>query len=52
MAANDMTDALEHPHPNVPFAMIGGDTITAIAQQAIILKFPKAFSTRNHTSTY
>jgi hypothetical protein len=37
MAANDMTDALEHPHP-VPFANIGDDTITALAQLATSFK--------------
>jgi hypothetical protein len=31
MAAQDMTDALKHPHPDVPFATIGDDTITALA---------------------
>jgi predicted RNase H-like nuclease len=30
MAAQDMTDALKHPHPDVPFATIGDDTITAL----------------------
>jgi hypothetical protein len=29
MAAQYMTDALKHPHPDVPFATIGDDTITA-----------------------
>jgi hypothetical protein len=32
MAANVMADALKHPHPEVPFAQVGGDTITALAQ--------------------
>jgi hypothetical protein len=30
MAAQDMTDALKHPHPDVPFATIGYDTIHAL----------------------
>jgi hypothetical protein len=30
MAAQGMTDALKHPHPNVPFVTIGYDTITAL----------------------
>jgi hypothetical protein len=30
MAAQDMTDALKHPHPDVPFATIGDDTIAAL----------------------
>jgi hypothetical protein len=31
MAAQDMTDALKHPHPDVPFATIKDDTVTALA---------------------
>jgi hypothetical protein len=38
MAANDTTDALKHPHTDVPFAMIGDDTITALSQLATIFK--------------
>jgi hypothetical protein len=30
MAAQDMTDSLKHPHPDVPFATIGEDTIAAL----------------------
>jgi hypothetical protein len=30
MAAQDMTDALKHPHPDVLFATIGDDTIAAL----------------------
>jgi hypothetical protein len=30
MDAQDMTDALRHPHPDVPFATIREDTITAL----------------------
>jgi hypothetical protein len=30
MAAQDITNALKHPHPNVPFATIGDDTISAL----------------------
>jgi hypothetical protein len=29
MAAKDMTDALQNPHPEVPFASVGDDTIEA-----------------------
>jgi hypothetical protein len=32
MAANDMDDALKHPHPEVLSAQVGDDTITALAQ--------------------
>jgi predicted RNase H-like nuclease len=28
--AQDMTDALKHPHPDVPFATIGDNTIAAL----------------------
>jgi hypothetical protein len=31
MAAQDMTDALRHPHPDVPFVTTGDDTLTALA---------------------
>jgi hypothetical protein len=34
MAAQDMTDALKQPHPYVPFATIGDDTISAVATLA------------------
>jgi hypothetical protein len=30
MAAKDMTDDLQNPHPAVPFASVGDDTITAL----------------------
>jgi hypothetical protein len=38
MAADDMTDALKHAHPDVPFATIGDDTITALPQLSAIFK--------------
>jgi hypothetical protein len=38
MAAKDMTDALQNPHPEVPFASVGGDTISALADLAAIFK--------------
>jgi hypothetical protein len=38
MAANDMTDALQNPHPQVPFARVGDDTILALAELAAIFK--------------
>jgi hypothetical protein len=37
MAAQDMTDALKHPHPDIPFAAIGDDTISALATLLEIL---------------
>jgi hypothetical protein len=38
MAAKDMTDAFQNPHPAVPFASVGDDTITALADLAAIFK--------------
>jgi hypothetical protein len=38
MAATDMTDALQNPHPEVPFASVGDDTIKALAYLAANFK--------------
>jgi hypothetical protein len=38
MASKDMTDALQHPHPEVPFSRVGDDTILALADLAAIFK--------------
>jgi hypothetical protein len=38
MAANDMSNALKNPHPEVPFAQIGDDTIEALTKLAEIFK--------------
>jgi hypothetical protein len=38
MAVNDRTDALKHPHPDVPFAQVGDDTITSLAKLAALFK--------------
>jgi hypothetical protein len=38
MAAKDITDALQNPHPEVPFASVGDDTISALADLAAIFK--------------
>jgi hypothetical protein len=38
MAAKDMLEALQNPHPAVPFASVGDDTIKALADLATILK--------------
>jgi hypothetical protein len=38
MAAKDMMDALQNPHPEVPFARVGDDTISALAELAAIFK--------------
>jgi hypothetical protein len=42
MAAQHMTYALKHPHPDVPFATIGDDTITALETLSKI--FTKKFT--------
>jgi hypothetical protein len=38
MAAKDMTDALQNPHPEVPFARVGDDTISALTELAVVFK--------------
>jgi hypothetical protein len=38
VAAKDMTDALQSPHPDVPVARIGDNTILALAELAAIFK--------------
>jgi hypothetical protein len=38
MAANDMSNALKNPHPEVPFLHIGDDTITTLTTLAEIFK--------------
>jgi hypothetical protein len=38
MAAKDMTDALQNPHPKVPFASVRDDTIAALTDLATISK--------------
>jgi hypothetical protein len=38
MAAKDMTDALQNPHPEVPFARVGDATILALANLAEVFK--------------
>jgi hypothetical protein len=43
MATNDMSNALQHPHPELPFTHVGYDTISALTALAEIskLKFEK-----------
>jgi hypothetical protein len=43
MAANKMSNALQQPHPEVPFTHVGDDTISALTALAEIfkLKFEK-----------
>jgi hypothetical protein len=38
MAANNMTNALKNPHPEVPFSQVGDGTISALTQLAEIFK--------------
>jgi hypothetical protein len=48
MAAQDMKDALKHPHPEFPFATIGDDTITAFTTLSEI--FTTKFKNRRQTT--
>jgi hypothetical protein len=43
MAANEMSNALQHPHPEVPFTHVGDDTMSTLTALASIfkLKFEK-----------
>jgi hypothetical protein len=38
MTAKDMTDAFQNPHPEVPFASVGDDTVKALADLAATFK--------------
>jgi hypothetical protein len=38
IAAKDMTDAFQNPHPDVPYASVGDDTVKALADLAAIFK--------------
>jgi hypothetical protein len=38
MTAKDMTDTFQNPHPDVPLASVGDDTIEALADLAAIFK--------------
>jgi hypothetical protein len=38
MAAKDMTDAFQNPHPDVPFSSVWDDTIAALTDLAAIFK--------------
>jgi hypothetical protein len=38
MAVKEMMDVLQNPHPEVPFASIGDDTISALADLVAIIK--------------
>jgi hypothetical protein len=38
MAAKDITDAFQNPHPEVPFASVGDDTIKALTYLSAIFK--------------
>jgi hypothetical protein len=38
MATNDITDALKHPHPDVPFNTVGYDILTALTTLPEIFK--------------
>jgi hypothetical protein len=48
MAANDMADALKHPHPDVPFNTVGDDKIRALTTLAAIFKIKYNNSPAQH----
>jgi hypothetical protein len=52
IAAKDMTDAFQNPHPDVPFASVGDDIVKALADLAAIvkLKLQQAPSLATHAS--
>jgi hypothetical protein len=52
MAAKDMMDALQNPHPEVPFSSVGDDTIAALADLAAIckLKLQQTMSPATHAA--
>jgi hypothetical protein len=52
MAAKDMPDDFLNPHPDVPFASVGDDTIAALTDLAVIfkLKLQQAPSPANRAS--
>jgi hypothetical protein len=52
MAAKDMTGAFQNPHPEVPFAIVGDDTVKALADLAASfkLKLQQAPSLATHAS--
>jgi hypothetical protein len=54
-----MTDAFRNPHPDVPFASVGDDTIAALADLAAIFKLklqqapsPVAQASRNAQASF
>jgi hypothetical protein len=51
VAAKDMMDALQNPHPAVPFASVGDDTITALTDLAAIFKLKLQQATSPATQT-
>jgi hypothetical protein len=38
MESKDMTDALQNPHPDVPFASVGDDTVAALTDLVAIFR--------------
>ena len=53
ITAQDMTDALKHPHTDVPFSTIVYDTMTAlITSSAIITKKTQQYPSASNNSGY
>jgi hypothetical protein len=49
MAANEMSNALQNPHPEVPFTHAGDDTISALTALADIFQTQISKSSQSHT---
>jgi hypothetical protein len=47
MTAKDTTDAFQNPHPDVPLAIAGDDTIAALSDLAVIFKLKLQFVPHN-----
>jgi hypothetical protein len=51
MASKDMMDTLQNPHPEVPFASVGDDTISALADLAAIFLTQITTNSVSHASS-
>jgi hypothetical protein len=52
MAAKDMTDSLQNPHPKVPFTHVGDGTISSLTELAEIFKLKLQKKSISHPSSY
>jgi hypothetical protein len=51
MASKDMTDALQNPHPEVPFTQVGYDTISAPTELVENFKLKLRKKSNSHPSS-